>query len=183
MPGSTTAYLVGWAQYYISAKKKTADKTYYVMIIISTQKSLYSVDVLETATMEEGSVELSPEILKAKINDEGKAILQGIYFETGTDRITEKSKPALQAISNYLNSNPGMTFYVVGHTDDTGNTENNISLSKKRANAVIEALKQHNVNTTRLTAYGAGPFSPVSTNKSLEGKSKNRRVELVLRLK
>jgi len=66
---STTgkSYLVGWAQYYLSAEKKTEEKTFYVMIIISDQRSLYSVDVLEVETMEKGTVELAPELLKTKI--------------------------------------------------------------------------------------------------------------------
>ncbi len=175
-------YLVGWASHYLSAKKKTEDKTYFVMIIISSQRDLYSVDVSETNTMREGTVELAPELLKAKIKSEGKAVLHGIYFETGKDIITDQSKPALNAIATYLKDNARLSFYVVGHTDDTGDLDSNISLSKGRAKAVIEELKKYSVNTSQLMDYGAGPFSPLSTNQSDGGKSINRRVELVLRL-
>jgi outer membrane protein OmpA-like peptidoglycan-associated protein len=182
MPTSTTTWLTGWVTYYLSAKKKTADKTYYVMILISTQRDLYSVDVLAVDEMEEGTVELAPELLKAKIADEGKAILDGLYFETGQAVLTDQSQPALNAIAIYLKDNAALSYYVVGHTDDTGNWDSNLSLSKNRALAVIEALKKNGVDTVKLTGYGVGPFAPVSTNQSDAGKSKNRRVELVLRL-
>ncbi len=177
------SYLVGFGSHYISAKKKTEDKTYFVMIIISDQRRLYSVDVLEVETMQEGTVTLAPELLKTKIISEGKAVLHGIYFETGKSIITDESAPSLKAIATYLKDNPELHFYVVGHTDDTGDVDKNISLSKSRANAVIDALKKYGVNTSRLTGYGVGPFSPSSTNQTDEGKKKNRRVELVLRLK
>ena len=182
MPTSTTTWLSGWVEYYISAKKKTKDKTYYVMILISTQRSLYSVDVLAVDEMEEGTVELAPELLQAKINSEGKAVLDGLYFETGKAVLTDQSKPALDAIATYLKSHTASSFYVVGHTDDTGDMDNNIDLSKNRALAVIEALKGYGLNTAQLMGYGVGPYSPAATNQSETGKAKNRRVELVLRL-
>jgi outer membrane protein OmpA-like peptidoglycan-associated protein len=183
MPTSTTSWLTGWVTYYISAKKKTADKTYYVMILISTQRNLYSVDVLAVDEMEEGTVALAPELLKAKIASEGKAILDGLYFETSQAILTDQSQPALTAIATYLKDNAALSFYVVGHTDDTGNSDSNLSLSKNRALAVIEALNKYGVDTARLTGYGVGPYAPVATNQSDAGKAKNRRVELVLRLK
>lgn len=180
---SATEWLVGWGNHYISAKKKTSDKIYYVMIIISNQKNLYSVDVLEVEELEEGTVELAPELLKDKLESEGKAVLYGLYFETGKDIITDQSKPSLNAISTYLKENSGLSFYVVGHTDDTGNIDGNILLSKSRADAVIVALKENGVDSSKLTGYGVGPFSPSSSNQTESGRMENRRVELVMRLK
>lgn len=183
MRTSAQTYLAGWGNHYISATKTTSDKTYYVMIIISDQKNLYSVDVLEVENMEEGTVELAPKLLKDKLESEGKVVLQGIYFETGKDIITDESTPALRVIAAYLKDNAGLSFYVVGHTDNTGNLTNNISLSKNRALAVIAALKELGVNTSKLTGNGVGPYSPVSSNQSDSGRAKNRRVELVLQTK
>jgi flagellar motor protein MotB len=177
------SYLVGFGSYYISAKKEKDDKTYFVMIIISNQRGLYSVDVLEVETMPEGTVSLAPELLNTEIKDQGKAVLQGIFFETGKSIITDESTPSLNAIATYLKDNPQLHFYVVGHTDDTGDVNHNISLSKSRAHAVVDALKKYGVNTSRLLGYGVGPFSPAATNQTNEGKKKNRRVELVLRIK
>lgn len=183
MKTSTQTWLVGWANHYISAKKRTADKTYYVMIIISDKKDLYSVDVLEVEEMEEGNIELNPKLLKDKIASEGKVVLDGIFFETGKDILKDTSKPSLNIISTYLSENSSRKFYVVGHTDDTGNLESNLSLSEKRANAVVEALVKMGSNNTQLSSHGVGPFAPASNNSSDDGKAKNRRVELVLRIK
>lgn len=183
MKTSTQTWLVGWANHYISAKKRTEDKTYYVMIIISDKKDLYSVDVLEVEEMEEGNIELNPKLLKDKIARVGKVVLDGIFFETGNDILKESSKPSLKIISSYLNENSNQKFYVVGHTDDTGNLESNLSLSEKRANAVVSALIKMGVNNTQLSSHGIGPFAPASNNSSDDGKAKNRRVELVLRVK
>jgi outer membrane protein OmpA-like peptidoglycan-associated protein len=183
MKTSTQSWLVGWANHYISAKKKTADKTYYVMVIVSDQRDLYSIDVLEVEEMEEGNVELNPKLLKDKIASEGKVVLDGIFFETGKDILMETSKPSLNTISKFLKENTNLSFYVVGHTDDTGNLEANISLSKKRAEAVVAALVDLGINNSQITGHGVGPFAPAANNYSDSGKAKNRRVELVARLK
>jgi outer membrane protein OmpA-like peptidoglycan-associated protein len=56
----------------------------------------------------------------------------------------------------------------------------NVKLSQARAQAVVTALTaQHGIAAARLIAFGAGPFAPVATNKTEEGRAKNRRVELV----
>jgi len=69
---------------------------------------------------------------------------------------------------------------VVGHTDSVGQIEANMKLSQARAEAVVQALtKSHGVAATRLKAHGAGPIAPVVTNRTEEGRAKNRRVELV----
>lgn len=182
MKTSTQTWLVGWANHYISAKKKTAEKTYYAMIIISDQKNLYSVDVMEVEEMEDGNIELNPKLLKDKIASEGKVVLDGIFFETGKDILKETSTPSLNTISNFLKDNTNLSFYVVGHTDDTGSLEGNISLSEKRAEAVVLALIDLGVNKSQITSYGVGPFAPAANNTSDSGKAKNRRVELVVRL-
>ncbi|MBK8966054.1 MAG: hypothetical protein IPM36_05120 [Lewinellaceae bacterium] len=57
-----------------------------------------------------------------------------------------------------------------------------MALSGKRAEAVIDALNKRGVNTSNLSGHGVGPLSPASTNKSESGKSKNRRVELVVKI-
>ena len=179
---TTLAYLISWGNHYLSAKKETAENTYYVMVIVSDEKQLYSVDVVKVENMEEGTVTLAPELLQAKIESDGKAVLDGIYFETGKDIITSESEPAISAITTYLRNNSSNSYYVVGHTDDTGDLENNLSLSERRAVAVINALNERGISPSQLVAQGVGPFSPAATNQSDIGKSRNRRVELVLRL-
>ncbi|MCB1757701.1 MAG: OmpA family protein [Gammaproteobacteria bacterium] len=179
----TDIYLTSYANHYISAKKAADGKTHYVMVIVSDKENLYSVDTLEVAGLEEGTVSISTKMLTDKIASEGKVVLSGIFFDTGKDTITAASAPALETIAQYLKENPSEAFYVVGHTDDTGQLDGNIALSGKRARAVIESLKTFGVDTGRLSGHGVGPFSPAASNASENGRDDNRRVELVLRLK
>jgi len=182
LPTGTLVYLDGWVEHYISARKALPGGTVYAMILISRERGLYSVDVLETAEREVGTVTLSEELLGQRLEDEGKSVLDGLYFETGSDVITPASDATLATITSYLQANPDERYYVVGHTDDTGAVAGNLSLSDSRARAVIAALADRGIPAGRLDAWGAGPYVPVASNRSETGRSANRRVELVLRL-
>lgn len=182
LPISTDVYLTGWAEHYLSARKRLADRTYHVMILISAERGLYSVDVMESAVRKADTVTLSKELLSARLTDEGRSVLDGIFFETGNAVITPESAGALEVIASYLDANPDFRFYVVGHTDDTGLLQANLALSSDRAAGVVDALVERGIDVARLSSQGVGPFSPVASNRSESGRSINRRVELVLRL-
>jgi outer membrane protein OmpA-like peptidoglycan-associated protein len=74
-----------------------------------------------------------------------------------------------------------MHVWVVGHTDSQGSAESNLALSNARAAAVVRALTGMGIAAARLAPYGAGPFAPVATNDTEQGRARNRRVELVKR--
>jgi outer membrane protein OmpA-like peptidoglycan-associated protein len=79
-----------------------------------------------------------------------------------------------------LKSNPALKVGIVGHTDMVGDAAMNIKLSMARAQSVInELVSKHGIAAARLVAFGAGPWAPLATNKTDEGRAKNRRVELV----
>ena len=110
----------------------------------------------------------------------GRVAIYGIYFDTGSYNIKPESDPALKAIAELLKTKSSLNVYVVGHTDMTGNLDHNMKLSENRAKAVVDALvKDYGISAKRLIGKGVGPLSPVSTNKTDEGKLLNRRVELV----
>ncbi len=68
----------------------------------------------------------------------------------------------------------------MGHTDNVGDVDSNIKLSKDRGEAVLQALtRDHGIAAARLKSYGCGQFAPVASNDTEEGRAKNRRVELV----
>ena len=69
--------------------------------------------------------------------------------------------------------------WVVGHTDNVGTAEFNVTLSNARAAAVVKSLAAAGIDPKRLTPHGDGPFAPVAANTTDEGRAKNRRVELV----
>lgn len=73
-----------------------------------------------------------------------------------------------------------MRVFIIGHTDNKGALDYNLGLSDRRADAVVKALAaRHGIDPKRMTPRGLGPLAPVATNRTDEGRSKNRRVELV----
>jgi OmpA-OmpF porin, OOP family len=86
----------------------------------------------------------------------------------------------LKEIAKLMSQNPSLKLHVVGHTDNAGDLAANMKLSQARAAAVVAVLtSRHGVAANRLNAFGAGPYAPVTSNTTDEGKAKNRRVELV----
>ena len=84
-----------------------------------------------------------------------------------------------QPIFSILQKYPDLRFSVEGHTDNTGNTTQNQTLSESRAKAVCEKLKEMGISASRLSAKGHGMSKPIDNNDTPEGRAKNRRVEFV----
>jgi len=110
----------------------------------------------------------------------GRVALYGLYFDTDMAELKQESAPSLAEIGKLLKGQPDLKVYIVGHTDNVGTPASNMELSKQRAAAVVNALvTKYQIATNRLDSAGVGPFSPVATNRTEEGRAKNRRVELV----
>ena len=100
--------------------------------------------------------------------------------DTGKSTIKPESAQAVGEVAKLLAADPGLKVYVVGHTDNVGGVDGNVTLSQDRADAVLQALiRDHGIDAARLRAYGCGQFAPVASNDTEEGRTKNRRVELV----
>lgn len=122
-------------------------------------------------------------VMKSGISNIGFIALYGIYFDSGKSVVKIESEPTLQEITKLLNDNPGLSLFVVGHTDSDGDLQLNMDLSQKRAEAVVAILvSKYNITQSRTVPKGLGPLSPVASNHSTEGKAKNRRVVLVEKL-
>lgn len=105
----------------------------------------------------------------------------GIYFDTASATLKAESAAAIQEIAKMLKTEPALKVYIVGHTDAVGNADSNLKLSRDRAESVIHALvTTHGIQAARLRSFGNGPFAPVASNTSEDGRALNRRVELVL---
>ena len=114
------------------------------------------------------------------IGETGRVAVYGILFDTGKSELKPESAPALAEIATLLKENPALKVYVVGHTDMVADLATNVKLSQARAQSVVNALvSQHGIAGARMIAYGDGPYAPVASNKTEEGRAKNRRVELV----
>jgi outer membrane protein OmpA-like peptidoglycan-associated protein len=104
----------------------------------------------------------------------------GIYFDTGKSSLKPESEQAIGEVAKLMKNEAALKLYVVGHTDNVGGLEPNMKLSQDRADAVVQALVRNNgIPAARLKAFGAGPYAPVASNDTEDGKAKNRRVELV----
>jgi OmpA-OmpF porin, OOP family len=124
--------------------------------------------------------EVSAQDIEGTISSTGKIALYGILFDTGKSDIKPESEKAISSVATYLKENPDVNVYIVGHTDNVGDYTMNQKLSKSRGEAVKNYLvTRHNILATRLTGDGVGPVCPVTTNETEEGRSLNRRVEIV----
>ena len=120
--------------------------------------------------------------LAQEINLTGKVAVYGIYFDTGKAEVKPDSDPALKEIAKLLRENADLELYVVGHTDNVGTLEFNLNLSRARANAVVQTLvSRYGVRADRLAPHGVASLAPVAGNETEEGRSLNRRCELVRR--
>lgn len=114
------------------------------------------------------------------IGSTGHAVVPGILFDTGKADVKDESKPALEQVAKLLSDHPDWKIWVVGHTDTVGQLASNMDLSKRRAAAVAQMLQtQYHIAPARLGSYGNGPYAPVATNDTDEGRAQNRRVEIV----
>jgi len=110
----------------------------------------------------------------------GHVATQGLLFDTGSDRLRPESTPTLKQIAAMLEQHPELRLRIEGHTDNVGAKEANRTLSDKRAAAVKAMLVgSYQVNAGRLESKGLGDTKPAGTNATPEGRSNNRRVELV----
>lgn len=139
----------------------------------------YQLTILEKGAMAQ-EVVADAAAMGGDLKSTGHVALYGIYFDTSKSEVKPESRPALEEIAKLLKLEPGLRLKVVGHTDMTGSLEANLKLSQARGEAVVQVLvAQHGIAPSRLKGYGVGPLSPVASNDSEAGRSKNRRVELV----
>ncbi|WP_299250128.1 OmpA family protein [uncultured Cytophaga sp.] len=111
-----------------------------------------------------------------------KAALQkafdNLLFESGSDVIVSSSYQSLDDLAKVLRNNLKFGLLIEGHTDNVGDDDANLDLSKRRAISVKNYLISKGVAAARLTTDGFGENKPVGTNDTPEGRTKNRRVEM-----
>ena len=118
--------------------------------------------------------------LERELADNGRADVYDIYFSFNKDTLRPESEPTLNSIAAVLKKHPDWKLAIEGHTDNVAGDAYNLELSKRRAAAVKDALvKRYAIAATRLGTAGYGKTRPKDTNDTLEGRARNRRVELV----
>jgi OmpA-OmpF porin, OOP family len=140
------------------------------------------VDVVTTEEMrlEMELVALTASDLEDGLVRDGRIAVPDILFGFNSAEILPESAGPLETIATLMRDRPTMSLLVVGHTDSVGGFDYNLRLSHERATSVVGWLRtRHGIEDGRLRAAGAGMMSPVSSNRTEEGRTRNRRVELV----
>jgi outer membrane protein OmpA-like peptidoglycan-associated protein len=175
--GQIYEYEDGGTQYSVIRITK-GDKEVWAEVS-GANNGMYNVQMVEKQLMKQDVV-ANADALSGSIKETGRVAVYGIYFDTGKADLKPVSDPALAEIVKMLKADASLKVYVVGHTDNVGQFASNVKLSQDRAASVVNALvSKHGITAARLTPFGSGPTSPVASNKTDEGKAKNRRVELV----
>jgi OOP family OmpA-OmpF porin len=105
-------------------------------------------------------------------------VLKGVTFATNSATLTPQSMAILDETAATLARNRDVRAEVAGHTDSTGSAARNRALSQQRAESVVRYLVSKGANAANLTARGYGPDQPLADNRTAQGRSQNRRVEL-----
>ncbi|MFK8028864.1 MAG: OmpA family protein [Gammaproteobacteria bacterium] len=105
---------------------------------------------------------------------------QAIGFDTGSSDISSNSEPLMRELVRISKQCPRAVLEIGGHTDDLGTRENNLSLSQRRAEAVMEFMVRNGVSLSRLRAVGYGEERPRVENTTAERRKQNRRIEFSL---
>ncbi|WP_371687446.1 OmpA family protein [Thalassococcus sp. S3] len=122
-----------------------------------------------------------PANLAERLLADGHVVLSDLDFGTGTDALNNGPYASLQQLAGFLRENPDMVVALVGHTDSVGSLDNNIALSKRRADAVRARLSEvYEIPQAQMRAEGMGYLAPKASNLTQAGRELNRRVEAIL---
>jgi outer membrane protein OmpA-like peptidoglycan-associated protein len=118
--------------------------------------------------------------LERVLREQRRAVVYDLYFDFNSDVIREESEPTLREIAEVMRRNPDWKLSIEGHTDDVASDRYNLELSSRRAASVKAALgARFSIADSRLTTAGLGESRPQDRNDTIEGRARNRRVELV----
>lgn len=117
---------------------------------------------------------------RSKLITEGRFVTNEILFDVNSDQIKPESNKIITEIGNLLVENPTVKIKIIGHTDSDGDASANLTLSKKRAEAVkMRLVYGFGISESRLSTDGKGETAPLINNSTSEAKAQNRRVEFI----
>jgi OOP family OmpA-OmpF porin len=107
--------------------------------------------------------------------------LLDIQFEINMDAIQREEQEKLAVVATFLERYPETSAVIEGHTDNVGSSANNLRLSQRRAESVVDYLvREHRIDRSRLRAAGHGEARPIADNRTEEGKRANRRIATII---
>ena len=121
------------------------------------------------------------ENLQLRETESGVVVTLGdVLFASGATSLRDEGMTSLVEVVDLLQTEPDKMIRIEGHTDSTGSAEENMRLSQLRAEAVQAALVDLGVAAGRLSAVGMGEDYPIDSNDTVDGRAKNRRVDVIL---
>ena len=175
---------------YLAAKLPRHEGDAYVALYVTRNggggpakgRAMVQLDVVEARPMEDRMVVVDADTLRGDLARDGRATLYGIQFDFDRDTLQPGSAAQIGEIAGLLRQAPTLAIRVVGHTDGKGASDYNMALSQRRATRIVDALaREHGIARGRMDAVGVGATEPVASNDTEEGRTLNRRVEIVER--
>ncbi len=123
---------------------------------------------------------LPDEVQAFPVKPREKIILNNIQFETAKWELKKDAEMGLNVLTQFLIKNPALRIQINGHTDNIGSGADNLKLSERRAQSVVEYLIRKGIDASRLLYKGYGDAEPIADNQTEEGRAKNRRTEMVI---
>ncbi|MDB5014609.1 MAG: OmpA family protein [Daejeonella sp.] len=134
--------------------------------------------------MDRQAEEIKQTVPNAEVIREGEGIIvkfdSGILFDVDKADLKASAKTNIQNLATSLKNNPETNVTIIGHTDATGSDAHNYTLSERRAQSVKTYAAIQGIPSSRITTTGKGETEPIADNSTVEGKSLNRRVEVVI---
>ena len=128
--------------------------------------------------------EIQRDLKNAKVERVGEGIKitfdSGILFAIDSYSLSETSKSNLSDLSKILQKYSDTNILIEGHTDNTGSSSHNLSLSRERASSVSTFFKSSGVIGSRISTNGYGESQPIADNSTVNGRENNRRVEVAI---
>ncbi|RYM31417.1 OmpA family protein [Brumimicrobium glaciale] len=173
--GGETVIIIGHFDYKLSEGKCIVFDHYYIDDV-----SLTPINEKTDSVVTNEVTDSIPKIYSPKIGETVR--LKNIFFTTNNSELLTASFIELDRLVQFLSKskNINTTILISGHTDNTGNEDQNITLSEARAQSVADYLVLKGINKLRINYNGYGSSNPVTTNDTNEGKQQNRRVEFII---
>ncbi len=137
----------------------------------SVTKNLDVRELTEYTEIDEQNLFLAP------LKKDQVIILNNIFFKRRTAELKEESFPELSRFISFLKTNKKIIIEISGHTDNRGKFEDNMKLSKNRAQAITDYVVKKGIKADRIIVKGYGQKFPIGFNSDKEGRARNNRIE------
>ncbi|MCU9848573.1 OmpA family protein [Defluviimonas sp. WL0024] len=175
---------------FLSARRGAEPTADYVSLLVSrstnggyVQMTRVGPALPKPAELVKAAAPAQPEVVRlpGELDGMGRMVLDGLAFPPGTANLADDRFASIETLAGWLKAHPDTRVALLGHTDAVGPLATNITLSRARAEAVMERLVAvYGVDRAQLSADGLGYLSPRASNLTPEGRAENRRVEAMI---